>query len=210
MWTLWQPGMEEQSQPDGPIWDESGWFSYNADGTAKGNIRDFAKAKTVTRKFFPAVAQWLGERVDCPCAETGKGGPSAAESTATTVYPVPPLPALPPAQSRLAADTRTTTLVTSPNANAPSTDPVQLIARESLHAFPGRRWNLSVGSMVGPKNQPVKTLYRKTISNPKGRLGRMGRNRRGMAEPWAWEPITPSCPRTGRIVRKIALTWVKP
>ncbi|HTC21319.1 MAG TPA: hypothetical protein VK859_10755, partial [bacterium] len=122
MWTLWQPGMEEQNRPDGPIWDESGWFSYNADGTARGNIRDFARAKAVTRKFFPAIAKWLGGRVDCPCAQTGKEATVSAAPTTAPAFQSPlPIPYLPAAQSRLASDSRTTRYITAPDPNAPAT-----------------------------------------------------------------------------------------
>ncbi len=99
MWTLWQPGMYGGAENPPPIWDDSAW--------APGNIRSTAslaqhvrEAKEVTRAFFPAVAQWLGEG-GCPCTEAalpalsgqtpvGKGKPIP------TAFPTLPLPSLTP------------------------------------------------------------------------------------------------------------------
>src|SRR5581483_5243355 len=115
---------EDESRPDGPIWDETGWFSYNADGTAKGNIREYAKAKTVTRKFFPAIAQWLGARENCPCGgkepSTPISTPASNAPTPATTFQIASHGPMGP-QSRLAADQRTTTSINPTNPNAPTT-----------------------------------------------------------------------------------------
>ncbi len=207
MWTLWQPGMEQQNQPDGPIWDESGWFSYNADGTAKGNIRDFVKAKIVTRKFFPAIANWLGERINCPCAETGNRLPGL--STQPTGTPSMNIPlSIPPAQSRLAADNRTATIIPPSNLNAPSTIMFNSLPVNIYMLFLDGIGTYQLEIRSG-QDRPIKIIYEKTISTQKDDWASWdGTN--GEGKTMGLGTYYAILSKDGRILRKIALTWVNP
>lgn len=67
LWTLWQPDVAAEARGGPPAWDDSAWFSYNPDaGEQRSRARVLRKAQDVTRKFFPAVAKWLGPR-ETPC-----------------------------------------------------------------------------------------------------------------------------------------------
>jgi hypothetical protein len=208
MWTLWQPGMEEQNQRDGPVWDESGWFSYNADGTAQGNIRDFARAKSVTRKFFPAIAHWLGGRIDCPCAQTGDEEPLSTAPTPAPALKSPTATSIPAPQSRLASDSRTTRFITAPDPNAPATILFNSLPVNLYMLFLDGVGTYELDLWSG-QNQHIKTVYQKSITTQK--------------DDWATWDGTDGTGKTmdegtyyavlskdGRILRKIVLTWVKP
>ena len=207
MWTLWQPGMEEQNQPDGPIWDESGWFSYNADGTAKGNIRDFEKARMVTRQFLPAVAKWLGERVNCPCTGAENWQPVLVAQLTNTPSNYPKLPTyISPAQSRLAADIRTSKIITSPNPNGPSTILFNSIPINIYMLFLDGIGTYQLDIFEG-QGRPVKTVYEKTISTQRDDWAIWdGTNSEGKTMSFGTYYAVLS--KDGRILRKIILTWV--
>ncbi len=203
MWTLWQPGMEEQNQPDGPIWDESGWFSYTADGTAKGNIREFEKAKNVTRKFFPAIATWLGDRENCPCTEIGTRPPVLTTQSTSSLQLSR---STPPAQSRLTADTRTTSVTVPPNPNGPSTIRFNSIPVNIYMLFLDGigTYQLDIWS---EQNRPLKTIYQKNISTQKDDWATWdGTNEEGKTMDFGTYYAVLS--KDGRILRKIVLTWV--
>jgi hypothetical protein len=207
MWTLWQPGMEEQNQPDGPIWDESGWFSYNAEGTAKGNIRDFEKAKIVTRNFFPAVAQWLGEKVDCPCAEVGNMSPVLISRPANTPSPkILPARAISSTQSQLSADIRTATVINPPNSNGAFTVQFNSMPVNIYMLFLDGIGTYQLDIWAG-QNVPVKTIYKKDISTQKDDWAAWdGTNQEGRTMSFGTYYAVLSKDR--RILRKIVLTWV--
>jgi hypothetical protein len=66
------------------VWDASMWPLWKIQPeTSTGRI-DFKRAKTATEKFFPLVARWLGGR-DCPC---GTLEPSAGLETPMENHPV--------------------------------------------------------------------------------------------------------------------------
>ncbi|HVZ80885.1 MAG TPA: hypothetical protein VHE12_08810 [bacterium] len=100
MWTLWQPGAVEEYNPSGPIWDEEGWFNYDPGHPPKGNLPEFEKARVATKTLFPAIADWLGPKVPCPCAQDHPRIPATRTIPSQAPRsPVPPGSA--PAQSQL-------------------------------------------------------------------------------------------------------------
>jgi hypothetical protein len=73
MWTYWQPEFQAQVRPPHP-WDENSWFPPNAEGNEeRQRALEIQLGRSATRKFFPAVAKWLGGE-PCPCGpETNMG-----------------------------------------------------------------------------------------------------------------------------------------
>jgi len=67
MWTLWQPGMYDETQGREPVWDDSAWVPGNIQSPAS-NIMQVKAAKKATSLFFPAISHWLGSG-GCPCTE---------------------------------------------------------------------------------------------------------------------------------------------
>ena len=66
MWTYWQPEFQVQVHPPHP-WDENSWFPPNTEGNEERQMAlEIQTGQSVTRKFFPAVARWLGNTA-CPC-----------------------------------------------------------------------------------------------------------------------------------------------
>ena len=66
MWTYWQPALRVLADKKITIWDESSWTNLKQkDDSEAGRI--VRTAQKTTRNFFPAVAQWLGNK-PCPCA----------------------------------------------------------------------------------------------------------------------------------------------
>src|SRR5579859_5324923 len=63
MWELWEPGLATEVK--NPIWDESSWPPQQGEAEAVDE-KTLQYGKSLTRKFFPAVAMWLGSR-NCPC-----------------------------------------------------------------------------------------------------------------------------------------------
>ncbi len=75
MWTIWDPDVKERAQRAVPVWDDSAWFSWDPDAAEDRETDSrLRRAQTTTKKFFPAVARWLGAAGDCPC-ETPAGVP---------------------------------------------------------------------------------------------------------------------------------------
>jgi len=81
MWTLWQPEQKEKTERDTPIWDDASWFAWDNDPD-KTEGEEISRAQRVTRKFFPAIARWLG-KAEGPC------GPSSWDQ-ASIVKKAPP------------------------------------------------------------------------------------------------------------------------
>ncbi len=81
MWTLWQPEQKEKTERDTPIWDDASWFAWD-NNPDKTEGEEISRAQMVTRKFFPAIARWLG-KAEGPC------GPSSWDQ-ASIVKKAPP------------------------------------------------------------------------------------------------------------------------
>lgn len=167
MWTLWQPGAEEDYAPQGPIWDESGWFNYDPSQPAKGNIEGLQKARVETKKFFIAIARWLGSREDCPCASE-----RAVPAPTTPILPrviASATPTKPAPQSQLVPNPE----VTQTTAGAPAT-----------LAFNGPTVNLYMRFLDGPGD------YRLDILTTEGKWVRniYAKSVRTLQEDWAtWD-----------------------
>ena len=64
MWTLGEEAARAQTRRP-VVWDENSWFSWDSEpAEERDKNREIGKAQAVTKKFFPAVANWLG---NAPC-----------------------------------------------------------------------------------------------------------------------------------------------
>lgn len=126
MWTLWQPGAEEEYRPSGAIWNEEGWFNYEPGNPPKGRVPEFEKARTVTKALFTSIADWLGAKGPCPCAQEQLLIAREKQNiNPTTPLPGNPIPPVSPPKSQLfsgtpqtgASDAPVTLVFTGPSLN---------------------------------------------------------------------------------------------
>ncbi len=207
MWTLWQKGMHDQVRPGPPVWDESSWFSWQP-RPEEDDPRRLESAKQATRRFFPAVARWLGSG-GCPC-------------TGTVPATVPPLPApevilraiagpvpgrtpaavpVPPAAVQPVAAPGTPAVPSQPVTLVFSEPPVNLYMR--FKDGPGQ-YRLDIWDDRG---NDLKTVYSQEITTQgEDWTSWDGTDEQGRWMPWGTYSAVFS--KDGRILRKITLVWI--
>jgi hypothetical protein len=212
MWTYWQPAMKVLADKKITIWDESSWVNLKQkDESGAGRI--VRTAQKTTRDFFPAVAQWLGNK-PCPCAgapaepvtlensERNNTGISRnmtlRESVKSSIG----------AASSSSAGARQKSLVSPQASSKPETvvftePPVYVYMK--FADGPGQYrldvFNAQGGHLRTIFNQPITTQKESWTSwdgiNEQGRLMSFGRYYVAFS-------------KDGRILRNIFLTWIAP
>jgi hypothetical protein len=176
MWTLWERDVEDEIRNMSPAWEESTWFSDDPESVEEhGRIQNFQKARSVTKKFFPAVANWLG---NAPCSCEPSAVPQIQMPTDTTLPFVSGGPAG-PAQSELSAANpiyQNPSSVQTIRVSAPTAYPLSPSAPETIvftswpvNVYMGFRdgvgeYKLEVLDSLG---RHLKTLYDQQITTQK-------------------------------------------
>jgi hypothetical protein len=202
MWSLWDEDLQDEVDSVPPAWSESSWFSWDPEvQAAREKSRIVPRAQFFTRKFFPAIVQWLGAKGNCPCS------PSEEDPVEVKVSPVKsparfsraPTPTLaPPPQWR----------VSQPDRSAPETivftaPPVNVYMR--FLDGPGF-YQLDVMDAGGNR---LKTVFQKQVTREKEAWAAWD----GAAEDGRLMPVgtyTAIFSKDGKVLRKIILTWIVP
>src|SRR6185295_7900275 len=160
MWSLWDDDLQDEVDSAPPVWSESSWFSWDPDvQEAKEKSRIVPRAQFTTRKFFPAIAQWLGAKGACPCS------PPEEEPVEVKATPVKSVARLSPLASPTLAPPPLWR-ISLPSASAPETivftaPPVNVYMR--FLDGPGS-YRLDV---VDGQGHALKTVFQKQVTREK-------------------------------------------
>jgi hypothetical protein len=217
MWTLGQDAARAQTRRP-VVWDENSWFSWNSEpAEERDRVRGIQKAQAVTKKFFPAVANWLG---NAPCHCETSTVPLVQTPT-TKMVPFVSTEVAVPVRSQLSAVSSSTgnlplaqtTHISTPTTLLPPSGAPETIVftLPSINVYMGFRDGVGVYKLevLDGLGRHLKTLFDQSVAA----------NQR---EAWAsWDGTNDSghqagagnyyvvLSKDGHFLKKIVLSWIK-
>jgi hypothetical protein len=199
MWTLWQPEFQGLVERPNPIWDDSNWFSWDPDPASSKGV-DVKRAQVTTRRFFEAIARWLG------------GGPCLCPTPMETTPPSAPLKPLitPLPESRIYAVVKPIPQV-PPKTGEISEETTQTVTFDELPVNVWIHFKDGVGE------------YRLMVTDSKGNLVKIvyDQNITTQSETWtSWDGTNQQgllmgagtyyavLVKDGKMLRRIILNWI--